>query len=152
MSVIVQKNIIYMKNIFEIPLHVVAKIVNIYCWQVSNYMSWNYRCEKTIPINIPSKYSSWWRRLLPSSSENVLKTSSRWFDQEEYIRLSHSSLEDVLVKTNIFVLAICFQEFLLRRLQDIFKMSSRRFEDFFKTSSRHLGKMSSRRFQDVSWS
>ena len=79
-----------------------------------------------------------WRRLLSSSSENVFKTSSRWLDQEEYIRLSHSSSEVVLVKTNIFVLAICFQEFLLRCLPDV-----------LKTSSRHLQDVLERCLQDV---
>ena len=48
-------------------------------------------------IKFPSKHSSWWRRL----------------DQDKYVRLSLTSSEDVLVKTNIFVLAI--------RLQDVFK-------------------------------
>ena len=55
--------------------------------------------------------------------EDVLKTSfvfvfRRRLDQDEYVRLSLTSSEDVLVRTNIFVLAIC--------LQDVFKMSSRR--------------------------
>ena len=98
-----------------------------------------------LPFTIfPSKHSSWWRRL-----EDVFKTSfvfvfRRRLDQDEYFRLSLTSseessrrLQDVLVKTNIFVLAI--------RLQDVFKTSSRRFEDVFKTSSRRLAKMSSRR-------
>ena len=86
--------------------------------------------------HIVTKYSSWWRRL----------------DQEEYIRLSHTSSEDVLVKTNVFVLAI--------HLQDVFKTSSRRLAktcsrhlpDVFKTSSRRLQevlKMSSRRFKNL---
>ena len=57
----------------------------------------------------PSKYSSWWRRL-----EEVLKTS-----------FVFGRLEDVLVKNNIFVLAI--------RLQDVFKTFPRRLQDFFKT-------------------
>ena len=43
--------------------------------------------------------------------EDVLKTSfvfvfRRRLDQDEYVRLSPTSSEDVLVKTNIFVLAI----------------------------------------------
>ena len=53
-------------------------------------------------------------------------------------------LQDVFIKTNIFVLAIRLQNVLKtssRRLQDIFKTSSRRFENVFKTSSR--------RFQDL---
>ena len=59
-----------------------------------------------------------WRRLSSSSSEGVLKTSSRRLDQDEFVRLSLTSSEDVLVKTNIFVLAI--------RVQDVFKTFSRR--------------------------
>ena len=63
-------------------------------------------------------------------SLRLQKTSWRRLDQDEYVRLSLTSsrrLQDVLVKTNIFVLAI--------RLQDVFKTSSRRLA---KTSSRHL--------------
>ena len=65
----------------------------------------------------PSKHSFWWRCLEDVFRLRLQKTSWR-------------RLEDVLVKTNIFVLAI--------RLQDV-----------FKTSSRRLAKTSSRRFQDV---
>ena len=65
---------------------------------------------------IPSKHSSWWRRL------------------------SYSSSKDVLVKTNIFVLSIRLQDVFKafpRHLQDVIKRSrkyvlktsSRRFED-----------------------
>ena len=98
--------------------------------------------------SIPSKHSFWWRCL-----ENVLKTS--------FVFAFRGRLQDVLFKTNIFVLAIRLQDVfktfsrrlqdvLQKRLQDIFKTSSRRFEDVFKTSSRRLAKISSRRFQDVS--
>ena len=51
----------------------------------------------------------------------LMKTSSRRLDQEENVRLSLTSSEDVF-KTNIFVLAI--------RLQDVFKASSRRIIKF----------------------
>ena len=85
----------------------------------------------------------------------LIKTSSRRLDQDEYVRLSLTSsrrLQDVLVKTNRFVLAI--------RLQDVFKRFSRRFQDvlprhlqdIFKTSSKHLQdvfKTPSRRLQDI---
>ena len=54
------------------------------------------------------------------------KTSSRRLVQDEYAHLSLTSSEDVLVKRNIFVLAIRFQDVLQKRLQDIFKT-------FFKT-------------------
>ena len=70
--------------------------------------------------------------------EGVLKTSSRRLDQDEYVCFSLTSSEDVflqdaLVKTNTFVLAI--------RLQAVFKTFSR--------SSRRLAKTSLRRFQNV---
>ena len=65
-------------------------------------------------------------------------------------KTSSRRLQDVLVKTNIFVLAIRLQDVFKtfsRRLQDIFKTSCK---NVFKTSSRRLAKISSRRFQDVS--
>ena len=68
----------------------------------------------------PSKHSSWWRRL-----EDVFKTFSRRLDQDQHIRLGHTSsrpLQDI------------FKTF-SRHLQDVFKTFSRRFENVFKTSS-----------------
>ena len=61
------------------------------------------------------------------------------------IRLQKTSsrrLQDVLVKTNIFVLAI--------RLQDVFKTFSRRLQDIFKTSCQDVFKTSSRRLANTS--
>ena len=86
---------------------------------------------------LPSKYSSWWRRL-----EDVLKMSfvfafKRRLDQDKYTRHSHTSSEDVLIKTNIFILAIC--------LQGIFKASWRRFQDVFKKPCKNVFKTSPRR-------
>ena len=108
---------------------------------------------------LPSKNSSWWRRL-----EDVLKAS--------FVFVFRRRLEDVLIKANMFALALrlqktssrrlqdvfktsCqdvfktfsrrLQDVLQKRLQDIFKTSSRRFEDVFKTSSRRLEK----RLQDI---
>ena len=105
--------------------------------------------HKYFQKNLPSKHSSWWRclediltRLSSSSLEDVLKTSSRRLDQDEYIRLSHTSSEDVLVKTNIF--------FLTMRLQSVFKTSSRGLQYVFKTSCKNVFKTSSRRLLDVS--
>ena len=98
--------------------------------------------------------------------EDVFKTS--------FVFVFRRRLQDVLIKSNMFALALRlqktswsrpiysswpyvfktssrrFQDVLQKRLQDIFKTSSRRFEDVFKTSSRRLAKISSRRFQDVS--
>ena len=67
-------------------------------------------------------------RLSLTSSEDVFKTSSRCLGQDQYIRLGYTSS---------------------RRLQDVFKTSSRRLA---KRSSRHLQgvfKTSSRRLQNV---
>ena len=88
------------------------------------------------------------------------KTSSGRLDQDEYIYLTYTSSEDVLTKTNIFVLVIRLQDVfkmflrhlqdvLQKRLQYVFKTSSRRFEDVFKTSSRHLQNILQRHLQDV---
>ena len=79
--------------------------------------------------------------------EDVLKTSWR--------RLSSLSSEDVLIKTNMFALALRLQKTSSRRLaktssrhlQDVLKMFWRRLQDVLKTSSRRLVKMSSRRLQ-----
>ena len=82
----------------------------------------------------------------------LMKTSSRRLDQDEYIRLTHTSSEDVF-KTSSRRLDqgqyIRLDHTSSRRLQDIFKASSRRLA---KTSSRHLQdifKTSSRRLQDI---
>ena len=66
-----------------------------------------------------------WRRLSSLSSKHVYMTSSRRLDQDQYIRLGHTSS---------------------RRLQDVFKTSSRRLA---KTSSRHLQDVLQRCLQDV---
>ena len=79
--------------------------------------------------------------------EDVLKTSfvfvfRRRLNQDEYVRLKpyifRRRLQDVLVKTNIFVLAI--------RLQDVFKTSC---QDIFKTFSRRLNNVFQKRLQDI---
>ena len=89
-----------------------------------------------------------WTRLSSPSSEDVFKMSSRRFYQDEYIRLTQTSSEDVLIKTNIFVLSYIFKTSSrrLRRLQDVFKMPWRRLG---KTSSICLAKTSSRHLQHV---
>ena len=65
-------------------------------------------------------------RLTLKSSEDVFKMSSRCLGRDQYIRLGHTSS---------------------RRLQDVLQ---KRLQDIFKTSSRRLAKISSRRFQNVS--
>ena len=84
--------------------------------------------------------------LMNTSSVFVFR---RRLDQDEYIRLSYSSAEDVLIKTSIFILAICLQvvfKTFSRRLQDVLQ---KHIQDTFKTSSRRLAKTSSRCLQNV---
>ena len=114
---------------------------------------------RLFPVNIgldeDISKTSWWD-LFSSSSEEVLKTSSRRLDQDKYIRLSHSSSEDVLFKTNMLALLIRLQyvfktygfKTYSRRLKNVFKTSSRRLA---KTSPRHLLKTSSKRLAKTSW-
>ena len=90
---------------------------------------------------LPSKYSSWWRRL-----EDVLKMS--------FVFAFKRRLQDVLIKTNIFGIVIRLQKMYWSRpifssWSYVFKASSRRLQDVFKTSSRSLAKTSLRRLQDV---
>ena len=100
----------------------------------------------------PSKHSSWWRHLEDAFRLRLQKTSSR-------------RLQDVLIKTNIFALALrlhkaswsrpIYLSWLYvfkassKRLQDIFKTFWRRLQNVFKTSSRRPVEISSRRFQGV---
>ena len=84
-----------------------------------------------------------WRRLEEVFRLRLQKTSWRRledvFIKTNKFALFNSSSEDVLINSNIFVLAI--------RLQVVFKTSSRRLT---KTSSKRLVKTSSRHLQDVS--
>ena len=90
---------------------------------------------------LPSKYSSWWRRL-----EDVLKTS--------FVFVFRRRLQDVLIKTNMFALALRLQKTSSRRLQDVLVKTNIfvlaiRLQDVFKTSCKNVFKTSSRRLQDV---
>ena len=82
-----------------------------------------------------------WRRLKDVFRLRLQKTSSR-------------RLQDVLIKTNIFALVTRLQKTPWSRpiflsWPYVFKASSRRLQDVFKTSSRSLAKTSLRRLQDV---
>ena len=71
----------------------------------------------------------------------LLKTSSRRLSQDEYIRLSHTSSEDVL-KT--FSKRLDQDQYI--RLTYVFKTSCK---NVLKTSSRRFAKTSSRHLQDM---
>ena len=111
----------------------------------------------TVPANIrldEDVLKTSWRRLSSSSSKEVFKTSSRRLDEDKYIlvnlrlrKTSSRCLQNILVKTNIFVLSILLQDVLQKRLQDVFKTFC---QDVFKTSRKYVLKTSSRCFEDVS--
>ena len=98
--------------------------------------------------------------VLKTSFIFIFKTFSRRLDQDEYTHLSHTSSEDVF-KTSSRCLGqnqyIGLGHTSSRRLQDVFKTSSRHLQDVlprhfqgvFKTFSRRLVKTSSRHLQDV---
>ena len=71
--------------------------------------------------------------LLPKQTFVLMKTS--------FVFAFRRCLQDVLIKTNIFVMVI--------RLQDVFKTFPRRLQDVFKTSCQNVIKTSSRCLQDV---
>ena len=114
---------------------------------------------------------TYWRRLEDVFRLHLQKTYSRRLDQDEYVRLTHTSSEDALrtswsrainsswsyvFKTFSRCLQDIFktssghlQDILQKLLQDIFKTSSRRFENPFKTSLRHLQNVLQRFLQDI---
>ena len=80
-------------------------------------------------------------------SEDVFKTSTRRLDQDQYIRLGYTSsrrLQNVF-RTSSRRLAKTSS----RHLQDVSETFSRRVQDIFKTSSRYLAKTFSRHLQNV---
>ena len=86
-------------------------------------------------VIIPTKNSSWWRRLGQDQYIRLGYTSSRRL--QDVFKTSSRHLQDVLPRR--------LQDVLQKRLQDIFKTSSRRLQNVFKTS----WKTSSRHLQDV---
>ena len=119
------------------------------CVYIRIFIKVYYVCP--IPANIRLDEDVLIKTNMLASALRPQKTSSR-------------RLQDVLVKTIIFVLPIRLQDVfktfsrrlqdvLQKGLQDIFKTSSKRLQDVlknvFKTSSRRLAKISSRRFEDV---
>ena len=96
--------------------------------------------------NTPASMS-WWSRIEDVFRLRLKKTSLR-------------RLQDVLVKNNIFALAMHLQDVFKtsyqnvfktssRRLQDVSKMSSRRLQEIFKTPCQDVFKTSSRSLQYI---
>ena len=103
----------------------------------------------TIPANIRLNEDVFRLRL---QNDDVFKMSwsRRICSPKPYV--FRRRLQDVLVKTNIFALAIRLQDvfkMFWRRLQNFFKTSSRRLQDVLKTSLIHLQDVLQRYLQDV---
>ena len=95
------------------------------------------KTEQEIPVQqtfILMKMS--WRRL-----EDVFRLRF----QKMYSRC----LQDVLIKTNIFVLVIGLQDVFKTSLRCLQEVLRKRLQDIFKTSCKNVFKKSSRRFEDV---
>ena len=102
-----------------------------------------------MPISLYS-----YHKTFGSTQQTFVSMKTSWKRLEDLFRLhlpktSLRRLQEVLIKTNIFLLIIRLQKTSWRRLQEVFKMSSRRLQDVFKTFSKHLGKTSLRRLQDI---
>ena len=152
----------FKNTVGQLPFYIYTSNLKIFYCTLSIYtvipLIWNVR----LVLNTDLKFNSAsqqtfvlvktsWRHLSSSSSKDVFKTSwsRRICSPQPYV--FRRRLQDVLVKTNIFILAIHLQDFktFSRRLQDVFKTSCKK---VFKTSSRRLQdvlKTSSKRLQDI---
>ena len=131
-------------NAFSLLLKLLKAYFSFYS-QISGSL-FNHRSQQTFVLMKTS-----WRRLSSSFSEDVFKTSSRSLDQDQYIRLGHTSsrrLQDVLPRClqNVFKkFSRHLQDFLQRFLQDAFKTYHQvilflltSFQDAFKTYSQRF--------------
>ena len=100
-----------------------------FIWEIAHFRLWKLK------ILFQQTFVS-----MKTSFVFVLKRSSRCLNQDENIRLTHTSSEDVfktstrrLDEDQIIILVIVFKTF-SRRLQDIFKTYSGRFKDVLQRS------------------
>ena len=93
---------------------------------------------------IPSKQSSWWRRLEDVFCLCLQKTSSRGLDQDEYIRLTHTSSDEYIRLNHTSSRRLAKKS--SRHLQDVLEdeklLRWRRAEDVFKTCLQDVFKTS----------
>ena len=104
----------------------------------------NLEKKNLSPANIPLDEDVFRLRLRKTSSrslQDVLIKANMFASALRVQKTSSRRLQDVLVKTNIFVLAI--------RLQDVFKTFSRCLQDVLLKGLQDIFKTSSRRFEDV---
>ena len=106
---------------------------------------------------LPSKRMFSWRRLedlliktnIFALVTRLQKTSSRRFDQDQYIRFGHTPSRCL---QNVFkTFSRRLQDVLQNRLQEILKTFPRRLQDIFKTSCQDVFKTSLRRLAKTSW-
>ena len=116
-------------NAFSLLLKLLRTYFSFYS-QLSGSL-FNHRSQQTFVLMKTS-----WRRLEDDFRLRFQKTSSR-------------RLQEVLIKTNIFVLVIHLQDVFKTSCQDVFKTSSRYLQDVFKTFSRHLQDVLQRCLQDA---
>ena len=75
-------------DIYDFIKNWLTQLKCLYQFQLSVICPANIRLDEDV-------LKTCWRRLSSSSSEDVFKTSSKRFDQDEYIHLTHTSSEDV---------------------------------------------------------
>ena len=149
--------VLYGHDAFSVLVHSIKKWYSSFLKKgfVFHKICFKVKVLKTIKIftdfNIKICYLSngglFWKSLIPFFRRaypaniplhgDVLKTSlvfvfRRRLDQSEYICLSHTSSEDFLIKTKIFVLAIRLAKTSSRNLQGVFKTFWRRLQDVWQ--------------------
>ena len=134
----------------DIPVSVMKQFVNCYCEKLTNILNDCLKENRFPNLMKVAEISPVFKKLDNTSKDNsqqtfvLMKTSSRRLDQDEYVRLSFTSSEDVF-KTSwsrpIYSSWPYVFKTSSRRLQD---MSSRRLQrnnfSSSKTSSRRLGR------------
>ena len=131
----------------DIPVSVMKQFANCYCEKLTNILNDCLKENRFPNLMKVAEISPVFKKLDNTSKDNsqqtfvLMKTSSRRLDQDEYVRLSFTSSEDVF-KTSWSRPIYSSWQYVFkassRRFQDIFKTSSRCFQDLFKTSSKRL--------------
>ena len=116
---------------------------------VYSFRLWRNLFLSKLPQEIFVLMKTSWGRLEDIFRLRLQKTSSKRLDQDEYIHLTYTSLEDVFRTSSGRLdqdLYIRLGHTSWRRLV---KTSSKRLEDVFKMSCKNVFKTSSRRLQDI---
>ena len=127
-------------NIFDIFVPVI--ILNTFRFKYSVLFGTHILLDRSlrvlqIPVHLTTQqpfnyHLPWWKRLEDVFRLRLQKMSSRRLDQGEYIRLSHTSSEDVF-KTS-------WSRPIYSSWSYVFKVSSRSFQDIFQTSCKNAFK------------